>query len=278
MKPLHVKGPRLNTFERNMLVQASIEGLLPLDTQAEGREHEPCYSLAPDLQALDRLLAQGTLSEKMLMQLIEDMLTLDAQLNAHLLAFYHLSFLPQHIFWSPIKHRFYFAYLSHPEEVGAYQCMSLYRHLIIEQFKLTPKLLKHLQIKHFDLMAIKHHLGAKKRLGLFKLQHTLPSIEHPTIQQSTKSCLIDKANPSSVFSLFFHINAIGRDDENNICINHASVSRKHAHLIQDQQQHYIKDLNSHNGTRVNGIAISTTTQLQTGDIISFGDKDFIFIR
>ena len=70
MKPLHVKGPRLNTFERNMLVQASIEGLLPLDTQAEGREHEPSYSLAPDLQALDRLLAQGTLSEKMLMQLI----------------------------------------------------------------------------------------------------------------------------------------------------------------------------------------------------------------
>jgi pSer/pThr/pTyr-binding forkhead associated (FHA) protein len=62
---------------------------------------------------------------------------------------------------------------------------------------------------------------------------------------------------------------IGRGRDNTIIINHPSVSTRHAHLQRDGKTYRLKDLNSTNGTRVNGIVV-TEAILRTGDLIQFG--------
>ena len=49
---------------------------------------------------------------------------------------------------------------------------------------------------------------------------------------------------------------IGRSEENDIQISDMSVSRRHLKLIEKDDGFYIKDLNSQNGTYVNGTRIA----------------------
>ena len=62
---------------------------------------------------------------------------------------------------------------------------------------------------------------------------------------------------------------IGRGHENTIIINDPSVSTRHAQLQRDGKTYRLKDFNSTNGTRVNGIPI-TETILRFDDRIQFG--------
>ena len=63
---------------------------------------------------------------------------------------------------------------------------------------------------------------------------------------------------------------LGRISENAIQIEDASVSSRHAQLSLNSNGNYaLKDLNSTNGTRVNG-APATEAQLRNGDRIRFG--------
>jgi pSer/pThr/pTyr-binding forkhead associated (FHA) protein len=62
---------------------------------------------------------------------------------------------------------------------------------------------------------------------------------------------------------------IGRLPDNIIQINDASVSSHHAQLSLAGTDYYLTDLNSTNGTRVNGEQVKETT-LRAGDRIQFG--------
>lgn len=65
---------------------------------------------------------------------------------------------------------------------------------------------------------------------------------------------------------------IGRSDENNIVIKDAKVSRTHLQLVQnDNGICSVVDLNSVNGTFVNGKKITGEVYLQASDIIRIGD-------
>jgi diguanylate cyclase (GGDEF)-like protein len=55
---------------------------------------------------------------------------------------------------------------------------------------------------------------------------------------------------------------IGRDPENEVRLNETSVSRKHAKIYRDNNQYYIEDLQSRNGTWINGHAITSGLRLQ----------------
>ncbi len=60
---------------------------------------------------------------------------------------------------------------------------------------------------------------------------------------------------------------IGRTARADIHLDHASVSRRHAELMRDPfGRWWVRDLNSHNGTRVNGSAIQHRA-LSPGDVI-----------
>lgn len=66
--------------------------------------------------------------------------------------------------------------------------------------------------------------------------------------------------------------AIGRSSENDIVINDAKVSRVHLQLVQnDNGVCTVVDLNSANGTFVNGRKISGEVRLQAQDEIRIGD-------
>ncbi len=70
---------------------------------------------------------------------------------------------------------------------------------------------------------------------------------------------------------------VGRSSE-ALPISDTTVSRRHAELTPDDGEWYIGDLNSQNGTYVNGVAITERTKLRLGDQIRTGATLFVFGR
>jgi transcriptional regulator with GAF, ATPase, and Fis domain len=71
--------------------------------------------------------------------------------------------------------------------------------------------------------------------------------------------------------------ALGRDPNNAVAVADASVSRKHCLLRRDEDGRFrIKDLDSRNGTLVNGLAVKEQW-LHHGDEIATGDSVFLFL-
>src|SRR6202521_5688699 len=70
---------------------------------------------------------------------------------------------------------------------------------------------------------------------------------------------------------------LGRDPTNAVAVPDASVSRKHCQLRRDEDGRFqIKDLDSRNGTLVNGLA-TKEQWLRHGDEIATGDSVFLFL-
>ena len=72
---------------------------------------------------------------------------------------------------------------------------------------------------------------------------------------------------------------IGRSSTNNIVINDVTVSTQHAIItILDTKEVRIKDLNSLNGTYVNGKRITTETIITAGDVIKVGSSTLDWVK
>jgi len=68
---------------------------------------------------------------------------------------------------------------------------------------------------------------------------------------------------------------IGRAPSNHIIINHPTVSAQHAVLLRVSDSYSLKDLNSTNGTQINGDFV-TDAELKDGDTIRFGSVIAVF--
>lgn len=68
---------------------------------------------------------------------------------------------------------------------------------------------------------------------------------------------------------------IGRHPENDICFDDMAVSGRHAIVHCDGQEALVEDLDSTNGTLVNGRAISRAT-LMPGDTIAIGRNRLVY--
>ncbi|MCB1205143.1 MAG: FHA domain-containing protein [Verrucomicrobiae bacterium] len=66
---------------------------------------------------------------------------------------------------------------------------------------------------------------------------------------------------------------VGRDRENDLCVDHVSVSASHAKLIADEDGVEVVDLGSSNGTFVNGIRVDRR-RLSDGDLLRFATAEF----
>ena len=69
---------------------------------------------------------------------------------------------------------------------------------------------------------------------------------------------------------------IGRDPINLIAISDPSLSRRHCLVVREGDNFKIRDLESRNGTYVNGIAVKEQ-ELQHGDQIAIGDSVFMLL-
>jgi EAL domain-containing protein (putative c-di-GMP-specific phosphodiesterase class I) len=69
--------------------------------------------------------------------------------------------------------------------------------------------------------------------------------------------------------------SIGRNDTTNLPINSTRVSREHAVIVRGGNTYRIRDLDSTNGTLVNGQRIDEAT-LSDGDIVVIADVEFTF--
>ena len=77
------------------------------------------------------------------------------------------------------------------------------------------------------------------------------------------------------FDLFGGEISVGRVGDNKVQIEHASVSGHHAVLRLDALDYVIKDLDSTNGTRINGERI-TEQKLRRNDILRLGNIELLY--
>ncbi len=111
---------------------------------------------------------------------------------------------------------------------------------------------------------------------------TLPVTDvtlHETIELSQNAsqshpsgfCLISNGEtPGHRFLLNNITMTIGRGPECNVVLQDASISRCHAQFSHQFEGDYVQDLNSRNGSQVNGEPLSGPRLLKTGDVILLG--------
>lgn len=78
--------------------------------------------------------------------------------------------------------------------------------------------------------------------------------------------------PGATFTLEGDQLNIGRDSTNEITINDAEVSRRHARLTFQGGKYVLEDLGSTNGTFVNGQRLAGPRVLKAGEVVSFGEQ------
>ena len=71
---------------------------------------------------------------------------------------------------------------------------------------------------------------------------------------------------------------IGRHPDNQLTLNNPSVSGHHAEFVLVESEVFVRDLDSTNGTLLNGRPLTTLTGLRDGDILHFGSAMFTLQR
>jgi EAL domain-containing protein (putative c-di-GMP-specific phosphodiesterase class I) len=64
--------------------------------------------------------------------------------------------------------------------------------------------------------------------------------------------------------------AVGRHPSNSLCLSDSTVSGRHAEILTINKDLFVRDLNSTNGTLLNGRRIQHLTGLRSGDVLHFG--------
>jgi transcriptional regulator with GAF, ATPase, and Fis domain len=69
---------------------------------------------------------------------------------------------------------------------------------------------------------------------------------------------------------------LGRNSRNNVVLDDPHASRWHAEITSDGQRWYVRDCETTNGTKVNGVKIQKPTLLENNHVISIGDARLRF--
>lgn len=74
----------------------------------------------------------------------------------------------------------------------------------------------------------------------------------------------------------FSESSIGRALTNTITIPDDTVSLQHAMITQRKGRWWLEDMESRNGTALNGVPISSAVLISSGDLIQFGSAELRF--
>jgi len=70
---------------------------------------------------------------------------------------------------------------------------------------------------------------------------------------------------------------LGRHPSSQIVLDDGAVSRHHVEITRDGERYLLEDLQSRNGTEVNGVRVNTRQELREGDIIRVCDHTFQYL-
>ena len=113
---------------------------------------------------------------------------------------------------------------------------------------------------------------------------SLPTVQHPAVAPSqvkapdkpARLIVISTNFARQEFPLDKAAVVIGRTDDNDVVLNHRSISRHHAKIVREGEHFHIVDMQSANGVRVNGEEYGKV-ELRKGDQIDLGHVRLIFV-
>jgi len=114
-------------------------------------------------------------------------------------------------------------------------------------------------------------LAATKTIGSPALAR---SMREEALVAKSKLVLVSVENKEQRFKLNRAFSLIGRNPACDITLNHSSISRQHCLLHITDRGLHVKDLETTNGTKVNGIAL-TEGYVNVGDKLSVGHEVFL---
>lgn len=72
--------------------------------------------------------------------------------------------------------------------------------------------------------------------------------------------------------------SFGRLGDNDVVLDDQFISKHHAKIVKDEGFFFLEDLNSSNGTFLNGSKIQDVAKLKDGDRIGMGALQFIYLE
>jgi len=111
---------------------------------------------------------------------------------------------------------------------------------------------------------------------------SLPTVQHPVVEppkaaaKPARLIVVSRNFANQEFPLDKAAMIIGRTDDNDIVLNHRSISRHHAKIVREGDHYHVVDQQSANGVRVNGESFPKV-ELRARDKIDLGHVRLIFV-
>ncbi len=102
-------------------------------------------------------------------------------------------------------------------------------------------------------------------------------LEMPTFSMTVLETSTPDLQPGDSFGVYSEM-IIGRSEESDIIIRDSFASTRHARLYLKEEQYWLEDLKSTNGTFLNGVLVAKPTVLANADRIKIGGITFQFVR
>ncbi len=92
--------------------------------------------------------------------------------------------------------------------------------------------------------------------------------------EAVRAFLYDVDDPDSYFELQRGDNTVGAGGANDVIVDHEAVSWNHAVVICRDDQVFVQDSASTNGTFVDGQPVKKPRRIHHGEVLRFGDPEF----
>ena len=125
--------------------------------------------------------------------------------------------------------------------------------------------------------------GPHGQFDSFTLVHADDDATDPTVSALRALAAIGRGVrlrqlDGAVFAVGDGLTCIGRADQRVVRLLDANVSRKHAEIVRRGERYLVRDMNTPNGTYVNGLRIRGEVALSEGDELRVGHTTFVFER